>query len=137
MWKEPRKRPHDCGGAIRGITVPHCETGVGVDRQLRDGFPFSYELFDGPRRMFQPSKAILRTVERKLGKHGAVLDLFDRGVVSERPGGHPQARGRIWWAPRAASSSSSNQELLKDDFEKIRPEVESSKITIPGGEETP
>src|SRR5229473_1855118 len=28
------------------------------------------------------------------------------------------------------------QELLKDDFEKIRPEVEVKQITIPGGEET-
>jgi transposase len=26
--------------------------------------------------------------------------------------------------------------LLKDDFEKIRPEVEVKQITIPGGEET-
>jgi len=28
------------------------------------------------------------------------------------------------------------QELLKDDFEKIRPEVEVKQIQIPGGEET-
>jgi hypothetical protein len=28
------------------------------------------------------------------------------------------------------------QELLKDDFEKIRPEVEVKQIKIPGGKET-
>jgi hypothetical protein len=28
------------------------------------------------------------------------------------------------------------QELLKDDFEKIRPDVEVKQIQIPGGEET-
>jgi transposase len=48
----------------------------------QDGFPFSYEVFDGNRADVTTVEAILRTVERKHGKARRVW-IFDRGVVSE------------------------------------------------------
>jgi len=103
MWKEPRKRTHDAAGAIRGITVPIASNLVLALIVNQDGFPFSYELFDGTARCFPPSKAILRTVERKHGKARRVW-IFDRGVVSEENLVAIRKRGdSIWWAQHAAS----------------------------------
>src|SRR6202521_791578 len=72
---------------------PDCEQLVLALIVNADGFPFSYELFDGNRADVSTVEAILRTVERKHGKARRAW-IFDRGVVSERgkPGGHPQAR---------------------------------------------
>ena len=42
----------------------------------------------------------------------------------------------IWWGTARSKLKQFEQELLKDDFEKIRPEVEVKQIRIPGGEET-
>jgi len=47
-----------------------------------DGFPFSYDLFDGNRADVTTVEAILRTVERKHGKARRVW-IFDCGVASE------------------------------------------------------
>jgi transposase len=43
-----------------------------------EGFPFSYELFDGNRADVTTLETILRTVERKHGKARRVW-IFDRG----------------------------------------------------------
>jgi hypothetical protein len=47
-----------------------------------EGFPFSYETFDGNRADVSTMEAILRTVERKHGKARRIW-VFDRGIVSE------------------------------------------------------
>src|SRR5512145_739099 len=47
-----------------------------------EGFPFSYETFDGNRADVTTLEAILRLVERKYGKARRVW-VFDRGIVSE------------------------------------------------------
>ena len=47
-----------------------------------EGFPFSYETFDGNRADVTTLEAILRMVERKYGKARRVW-VFDRGIVSE------------------------------------------------------
>ncbi len=61
---------------------PDCEQLVLALIVNQDGFPFSYELFDGNRADVSTVETILRTVERKHGKARRVW-IFDRGVVSE------------------------------------------------------
>jgi transposase len=61
---------------------PDCEQLVLALIVNPDGFPFSYELFDGNRADVTTVEVILRTVERKHGKARRIW-IFDRGVVSE------------------------------------------------------
>jgi transposase len=115
---------------------PDCEQLVLALIVNQDGFPFSYELFDGNRADVSTVEAILRTVERKHGKARRVW-IFDRGVVSEENLVAIRKRGGQYLVGTARSKLKQfEQQLLKDDFEKIRPEVEVKQILIPGGEET-
>lgn len=101
-----------------------------------DGFPFSYELFGGNRTDVTTVEAILRTVERKHGRARRVW-IFDRGVVSEENLAAIGKRGGQYLVGTPRSQLKQfEQELLKDDFEKIRPDVEVKWITLPGGGET-
>lgn len=115
---------------------PDCEQLVLALIVNQDGFPFRYELFDGNRADVSTVEAILRTVERKQGKARRVW-IFDRGVVSEENLVAIRKRGGQYLVGTARSKLKQfEQELLKDDFEKIRPEVEVKQIRIPGSEET-
>src|SRR5260370_13489379 len=76
------------------------------------------------------------TGERKEGK-GRRGWIFGRGVVSEENLVAIRKRGGQYLVGTPRSKLKQfEQELLKDDFEKIRPEVEVKQIRIPGGEET-
>ena len=115
---------------------PDCEQLVLALIVNPDGFPFSYELFDGNRADVSTVEAILRTVERKHGKARRVW-IFDRGVVSEENLVAIRKRGGQYLVGTARSKLKQfEQELLKDDFEKIRPEVAVKQIQIPSDEET-
>jgi transposase len=115
---------------------PDCEQLVLALLVNQDGFPFSYELFDGNRADVCTVEAILRTVERKHGKARRIW-IFDRGVVSEENLVAIRKRGGQYLVGTPRSKLKQfEQELLKDDFEKIRPEVAVKQILIPGGEET-
>ena len=115
---------------------PDCEQLVLALIVNPDGFPFSYELFDGNRADVTTVEAILRTVERKYGKARRVW-IFDRGVVSEENLAAIRKRsGAYLVGTRRSKLKQFEAELLKDDFEKIRPDVEVKRIQIPGGEET-
>jgi len=115
---------------------PDCEQLVLALIVNPDGFPFSYELFDGNRADVCTVEAILRTVERKHGKARRVW-IFDRGVVSEENLVAIRKRGGQYLVGTPRSKLKQfEQELLKDDFEKIRPEVAVKQILISGGEET-
>jgi transposase len=115
---------------------PDCEQLVLALIVNPDGFPFSYELFDGNRADVTTVEAILRTVERKHGKARRVW-IFDRGVVSEENLVAIRKRGGEYLVGTTRSKLKQFEvELLKDDFEKIRPDVEVKQIQIPGGEET-
>lgn len=115
---------------------PDCEQLVLALIVNSDGFPFSYELFDGNRADVSTVEAILRTVERKHGKARRIW-IFDRGVVSEENLVAIRKRGGEYLVGTPRSKLKQfEQELLKDDFEKIRPEVEVKQMRIPGGEET-
>ena len=115
---------------------PDCEQLVLALIVNPDGFPFSYELFDGNRADITTVEAILRTVERKYGKARRVW-IFDRGVVSEENLAAIRKRGGEYLVGTTRSKLKQFEgELLKDDFEKIRSDVEVKQIQIPGGEET-
>ncbi|MGD0906333.1 MAG: IS1634 family transposase [Candidatus Acidiferrales bacterium] len=113
---------------------PDCEQLVLALIVNQDGFPFSYELFDGNRADVSTVETILRAVELKHGKARRVW-IFDRGVVSEENLVAIRERGGQYLVGTAHSNLKQfEQELLKDDFEEIRPEVEVKPIQIPGGQ---
>src|SRR5260370_3631508 len=115
---------------------PDCEQLVLALIVNQDGFPFSYELFDGNEADVNTVEGILRTVERKHGKARRVW-IFDRGVVSEENLVAIRKRGGEYLVGTIRSKLKQvEEELWKDDFEKIRPDVEVKQIQIPGGEET-
>ncbi len=115
---------------------PDCEQLVLALIVNPDGFPFSYEVFDGNRADVTTVETILRTVERKHGKARRVW-IFDRGVVSEENLVAIRKRGGEYLVGTIRSKLKQFEaELWKDDFEKIRPDVEVKQIQIPGGEET-
>jgi transposase len=115
---------------------PDCEQLVLALIVNPEGFPFSYELFDGNRADVTTLKTILRTVERKHGKARRVW-IFDRGVVSEENLATVRQHGGQYLVGTSRSKLKQFEaELLKDDFEKIRSDVEVKHIPIAGGEET-
>jgi transposase len=115
---------------------PDCEQLVLALIVNQEGFPFSYEVFDGNRADVTTVEAILRTVERKHGKARRIW-MFDRGVVSEENLVAIRKRGGEYLVGTPRSKLKQFEaELLKDDFEKIRPDVEVKQVQIAGGEET-
>ena len=61
---------------------PDCEQMVIALIVNHEGFPFSYETFDGNRADVSTMETILRMVERKYGKARRIW-VMDRGIVSE------------------------------------------------------
>ena len=61
---------------------PDCEQMVIALIVNSEGFPFSYETFDGNRADVSTMETILRMVERKYGKARRIW-VLDRGIVSE------------------------------------------------------
>jgi len=114
---------------------PDCEQLVLALIVNNEGFPFSYEIFDGNRADVTTVEAMLRTVERKHGKARRVW-VFDRGVVSEENLAAIRRRGGQYLVgtPRRKLKEF-EAELLQDDFEQVRPEVKVKQVAIPGGEE--
>jgi transposase len=101
-----------------------------------EGFPFSYETFDGNRADVSTMEAILRTVERKHGKARRIW-VFDRGIVSEENLAAIRKRGGQYLVGTPRSQMKQfEEELLKDDWTQVRPEVEVKNVAIPQGAET-
>ena len=101
-----------------------------------EGFPFSYETFDGNRADVSPMETILRMVERKYGKARRIW-VLDRGIVSEENLAAIRQRGGQYLVGTPRSQMKQFEaELVKDDWTRVRPEVEVKKIAIPQGEET-
>src|SRR6202011_4721240 len=75
------KNPMMCRGYSRDHR-PDCQQMVIALIVNNEGFPFSYETFDGNRAEVSTMETILRMVERKYGKARRIW-VFDRGIVSE------------------------------------------------------
>src|SRR6201998_3968759 len=101
-----------------------------------EGFPFSYETFNGNRADVSTMETILRMVERKYGKARRIW-VFDRGIVSEENLAAIRKReGQYLTGTPRSQMKQFEAELLKDDWTQVRPEVEVKKVAIPQGEET-
>ncbi len=101
-----------------------------------EGFPLSYETFDGNRADVTTVETVLRMVERKYGKARRVW-VFDRGVVSEENLEALRRRGGRYLVgtPRSKLKQFEKQ-LLEGGWEQVRPEVEVKLVPTPQGEET-
>jgi transposase len=115
---------------------PDCEQLVIALIVNQEGFPFSYETFNGNRSDVSTMETILRMVERKYGKARRVW-VFDRGIVSEENLAAIRKRdGQYLTGTPRSQMKQFEAELLKEDWTRVRPEVEIKKVTIPQGEET-
>jgi transposase len=115
---------------------PDCEQMVIALIVNREGFPFSYETFDGNRADVSTMESILRMVERKYGKARRIW-VMDRGIVSEENLVAIRKRGGQYLVgtPRRQMKRF-EAELLKDDWTQVRADVEVKQVAIPQGEET-
>jgi transposase len=115
---------------------PDCEQLVIALIVNNEGFPFSYETFDGNRSDVSTMETILRMVELKYGKARRIW-VFDRGIVSEENLAAIRKRGGqyLTGTPRSQMKRF-EEELLKEDWTRVRPEVEVKRVPIPEGEET-
>ena len=115
---------------------PDCEQMVIALIVNSEGFPFSYETFDGNRADVSTMETILRMVERKYGKARRIW-VLDRGIVSEQNLAAIRQRGGQYLVGTPRSQMKQfEEELLKDDWMQVRPDVEVKKVPIPQGEET-
>jgi len=115
---------------------PDCEQMVIALIVNSEGFPFSYETFDGNRPDVSTMETILRMVERKYGQARRIW-VFDLGIVSEENLAAIRKRdGQYLVGTPRSQMKRFEAELLKEDWTRVRPEVEVKKVAIPQGEET-
>ena len=115
---------------------PDCEQLVIALIVNSEGFPFSYETFDGNRSDVTTMETILRMVERKYGKARRIW-VFDRGIVSEENLAAIRKRGGQYLVGTPRSKMKQFEaELLKDNWTQVRPEVAVKQVAIAPGEET-
>src|SRR5947199_864762 len=115
---------------------PDCEQMVIALIVNSEGFPLSYETFDGNRADVSTLETILRMVERKYGQARRIW-VFDRGIVSEENLAAIRKRGGEYLRSTPRSQMKPfEKELLKDDWTQVRPDVEVKNVAIPQGEET-
>jgi transposase len=101
-----------------------------------EGFPFSYETFDGNRADVTTLEAMLRLVERKYGKARRVW-VFDRGIVSEENLAALRKRGGQYLVGTARTKLKEfERELLEGGWQQVRPKVDVKLVSTPGEEET-
>jgi transposase len=115
---------------------PDCEQMVIALIVNQEGFPFSYETFNGNRSDVSTMETILRMVERKYGKARRIW-VFDRGIVSEDNLAAIRKRGGQYLVGTPRSKMKRLEaELSEEGWTQVRPEVEVKKVAIPEGEET-
>jgi transposase len=101
-----------------------------------DGFPLSYETFNGNRSDVTTLETVIRMVERKYGKARRVW-IFDRGIISEDNLQALRKRdGQYLVGTPRAKLKQFEKQLLDGKWEKIRPDVEVQRVSTPSGEET-
>jgi transposase len=101
-----------------------------------EGFPLSYETFDGNRADVSTLEAVMRMVERKYGRARRVW-VFDRGIVSEENLAALRRRsGQYLVGTPRSKLKQFEAELLAEGWERVRGDVEVKRVTMPGGEET-
>ena len=101
-----------------------------------DGFPLSYETFDGDRTDVTTLDTVMRMVERKYGQARRVW-VFDRGIVSEANLAALRRRGGQYLVgtPRTKLRTV-ERALLEGSWSQVREDVEAQLVPMPGGTET-
>ncbi len=102
-----------------------------------EGFPCSYEVFNGNRADVATMEVILRLVERKYGKARRIW-VMDRGTVSEANLAAIRKRDGQYLVGTPRSKMKEYESHLKEEtnWEQVREEVRVKLISIPGGAET-
>ena len=101
-----------------------------------DGFPLSYETFDGDRADVTTLETVMRMIERKYGRARRVW-VFDRGIVSDANLAAIRRRGGQYLVgTRRTQLRVVERALLDGPWTRVRDEVEAQVIPIPGGTET-
>ena len=101
-----------------------------------EGFPLSYETFDGDRTDVTSLEAVMRMVERKYGRARRIW-VFDRGIVSEANLAALRKRGGQYLVGTPRSKLKGlERELLQGTWTQVREEVEAQLVTMLGGTET-
>ena len=96
-----------------------------------EGFPLSYETFNGNRTDVTTLEAVMRMVERKYGRARRVW-VFDRGIVSEENLAALRKRGGQYLVGTPRSKLKEvERELLEDGWAKVREQVETKLVPIP------
>lgn len=115
---------------------PDCKQVVIALIVNREGFPLSYETFDGNRNDVTTLEAVMRMVERKYGRARRVW-VFDRGIVSEENLEALRRRGGQYLVgtPRSKLKEFETQ-LLADGWQQVRSDVEVKLVATPQGKET-
>lgn len=89
-----------------------------------EGFPLSYEIFDGNRVDVTTLEEVLDAIERKYGRVHRIW-VFDRGIVSEKNLELLRARGSSYIVgTRRSMLRQFEREFLTKDWENISSEVE-------------
>ena len=115
---------------------PDCKQVVIALIVNEDGFPLSYETFDGNRADVTTLEVVIRIVERKYGKARRVW-IFDRGIISEDNLKALRKRnGQYLVGTPRAKLKEFEKQLLEGEWNQIRPDVEVQHIPTPSGEET-
>jgi transposase len=115
---------------------PDCKQVVIALIVNEDGFPLSYETFDGNRADVTTLETVIRMVERKYGKARRVW-IFDRGIISEDNLKALRKRdGQYLVGTPRAKLKQFEKQLLDGEWEKIRPDVEVQRVATPAGDET-
>src|SRR5882762_2174753 len=115
---------------------PDCEQLVIALMVNQEGFPLSYETFDGNRADVSTMETILRMVERKYGKARRIW-VVDRGLVSEENLEAIRKRdGRYLVGTPRSQMKQFEAELLKQNWIQVRPEVEIKQVAMTSGGET-
>jgi len=115
---------------------PDCKQVVIALIVNEDGFPLSYETFDGNRADVTTLEVVIRMVERKYGKARRVW-IFDRGIISEDNLKALRKRnGQYLVGTPRAKLKEFEKQLLEGEWNQIRPDVEVQHIPTPSGEET-
>jgi transposase len=101
-----------------------------------EGFPLSYETFDGNRTDVTTLEAVMRMVERKYGRARRIW-VFDRGIVSEENLAALRKRGGQYLVGTPRSKlKAMERELLEGGWTRVRDQVEAKLVSTPTGPET-
>lgn len=102
-----------------------------------EGFPCSYEVFNGNRADVTTMEVVLRVVERKYGKARRIW-VMDRGIVSEANLAAIRKREGQYLVgtPRSKMKEFESHLAEKANWEQVRDEVQVKLIPTPEGQET-